>query len=166
VQLLPAERLALLAQAVRRHNHLPIVFFIKSNYTPLTQILVEADNIEAVSEIRFKRMFKENADSMLLTIIVKIHCWSTCFWYTKLPMSDYAKRLFSDILSKRQKPTKSSIPGPLLSSSHLNASSVYYYYDQNTVFKPSSDFGRWNYHSIEWSCSFETCSNVLACLSK
>ncbi|MBI2356734.1 HD domain-containing protein [Candidatus Dojkabacteria bacterium] len=85
---LSPKRLDSLCAAVRYHNHFLLYFLFSKTYAPLIQILIEADNIEAMSSDRLNRSF--HAEKFpLLGLAFKINTMNIIFWHRKLHPSDY-----------------------------------------------------------------------------
>lgn len=82
------KQLELLIDAIKMHNNFIIYFLFTKNYPPLLQILLEADNIDAMSEVRFNRMYSP-MDTGVLKLLFKINQYLLLFWLNLLPKSKY-----------------------------------------------------------------------------
>lgn len=88
------DRLNTLLEGIRMHNHFFLYFMISGNYPSLTQILVEADNIEATSEDRFVKSFS-SLGSKLSRFGHRVYLYVLLFWLRRMPLSGYMKNYLS-----------------------------------------------------------------------
>lgn len=90
---LSKKQLDLVSHAIR-HHHFPAQFFFlfRYFYTPLMQILFEADHLEVFRMDRFRWL-----DNPLLTVLFKIYLFRVRVLLGLLPNSEYTKRYISKL---------------------------------------------------------------------
>ncbi|HVX92708.1 MAG TPA: hypothetical protein VHA74_01180 [Candidatus Dojkabacteria bacterium] len=93
---LSKDRLAIIKDAIRYHNHPWIYFVLTNKFNQLRQILLEADNIEVFSEKRLDRSFPD-VNSIVVRAIFKLFCFDIIFWFKVLPVSRYTKQYITKL---------------------------------------------------------------------
>jgi HD superfamily phosphodiesterase len=92
-------RLDLVVEAIKMHNNFVLSILVTKYYPPLLQILMEADNIEAMSETRFHRMYSR-VDMKILKPLFRLNNLSLYFWLSMIPTSRYMRKKLNNLKKK------------------------------------------------------------------
>ena len=90
------DRLALIKDAIRYHNHPWLYFVLTNRFNQLRQILLEADNLDVFSTKRLDRSFPD-VNSIVVRAVFKLFCYDLLFWFKVLPVSRYTKQVVAKL---------------------------------------------------------------------